>query len=158
VHLNSKGGWIEAAQNIGEIIRERRYTTVAHGRCSSACVFIWIAGTPRTFSKDGRVVAHCAVLEGETNCNQAAKARVESYLRRMQAPEELIRYQNFAFEAGADKTVPAPSDMDGLVTREVVPLPRSRPTSHIAAASLPQHISRPYCPLIGLLTLGAICF
>jgi hypothetical protein len=49
VVLNSKGGYVQAAINIGRFIRLRNYETRMHDGavCNSACSLIWLAGTFR---------------------------------------------------------------------------------------------------------------
>src|SRR5262245_7522285 len=52
VSLNSRGGMAKDAVEIGLFIRNMEYATlVPTGKvCGSACVYIWAAGKPRTWS------------------------------------------------------------------------------------------------------------
>src|SRR3990170_6640886 len=49
VFLESPGGTVIPALEIGRLVRERGYRTVvlAGGTCASSCALIWLAGTPR---------------------------------------------------------------------------------------------------------------
>jgi hypothetical protein len=47
VSLTSPGGSLEGLLEIGKIIRQRGWSTIATGTCNSACAFIWLAGYKR---------------------------------------------------------------------------------------------------------------
>jgi hypothetical protein len=47
VSLTSPGGSLEGLVEIGKIIRQRGWTTIAMGQCNSACAYIWLAGYKR---------------------------------------------------------------------------------------------------------------
>ena len=55
VLLDSIGGNLDSALEIGKLIRARGFTTVAKGDCKSACALIWLAGVERYVGPDARV-------------------------------------------------------------------------------------------------------
>src|SRR5262245_16313159 len=58
VALNSPGGNVFAALQIGEFIRLRGWLTFVFGECDSACALIWLAGTPRMMMSNAKVGFH----------------------------------------------------------------------------------------------------
>jgi hypothetical protein len=58
--LDSDGGAIVPAMDIGRTIRLREYSTVVYkdGRCTSACALIWAAGIRRVIFEGGKVGFH----------------------------------------------------------------------------------------------------
>ena len=67
VSLNSAGGTIAAAMEIGKVIRLRDYTTAVDksDSCASACALIWIAGAQRFIFEGGKVGFHASYLDSE---------------------------------------------------------------------------------------------
>src|ERR1700723_766284 len=62
VVLDSDGGSLVPAMEIGKIIKLREYATVVYrtGTCASACALMWIAGARRAIFDGGRVGFHAA--------------------------------------------------------------------------------------------------
>lgn len=62
VLLNSGGGSLLTALEIGKIIRLRDYSTAVYsdGTCASACALMWLAGTKRVIFGNGRVGFHAS--------------------------------------------------------------------------------------------------
>jgi hypothetical protein len=54
VVLTSNGGSIKGLE-IGRIIRERKFETIAYIHCASMCASIWLAGVPRSMCKGTHV-------------------------------------------------------------------------------------------------------
>lgn len=96
VLLESDGGSVLAAIEIGEIIRLRGYpTAVINGStCNSACALIWLAGSPRALSKSGRVGFHAAYSDqnGSMRESGAANALVGRYLTLLNLPEKALLF------------------------------------------------------------------
>jgi ATP-dependent protease ClpP protease subunit len=51
LELNSGGGNLAVALDLGNIIKMRKMTTIALNRCKSSCVYLFISGEQRIASK-----------------------------------------------------------------------------------------------------------
>lgn len=100
VLLESEGGSVSAAIEIGEAVRLKGFTTaVINGStCNSACGLIWLAGTPRTLSRSGRVGFHAAYAEvsGRQTESGVANAMVGRYLTLLNLPERAVLFATTA--------------------------------------------------------------
>jgi hypothetical protein len=80
VLLNSPGGSVPAALEMGRLLRKYLFRTVVDGgsSCSSACVFLLAGGVSRSVFLDGRIGLHRPRLEyqeyGQLSKNQANAA------------------------------------------------------------------------------------
>ncbi|MBZ9873184.1 hypothetical protein LB542_20270 [Mesorhizobium sp. BR1-1-9] len=105
VILQSPGGLIEEALQIGARIRLNNYVTSvgANGECYSACGLIWVAGTRRYMSSTSKIGFHAAYTEenGQYKESGVANAEVGSYLTHLGLRIEAIRFF----------TVPGPTEM-----------------------------------------------
>lgn len=85
VVLNSTGGAILAAMEIGRTLRIAGFSTSVPrgGVCASACALIWLAGTPRELI--GQVGFHAAYREvrGSSQESGAGNALVGNYLTQL---------------------------------------------------------------------------
>jgi hypothetical protein len=94
VLLESPGGSLADAIDIGETIRLKSYSTaVINGsECNSACALIWLAGSPRALSKSGRIGFHAAYADrsGTAQESGVANAMVGRYLTLLNLPEKAI--------------------------------------------------------------------
>ena len=65
VLLNSDGGAIAPAMDIGRTIKLREYSTAVYkdSSCASACALIWIAGIRRAIFDGGKVGFHASYLD-----------------------------------------------------------------------------------------------
>jgi hypothetical protein len=99
VVLNSEGGDLVAAMEIGQIIRSRSLLTDVGGtaRCASACVFILAAGVDRSaYGKigihrphfDDRYFADLTLAQARAKYEQL-QTMARSYLREMGMPDDL---------------------------------------------------------------------
>jgi hypothetical protein len=99
VFLNSEGGDLVAAMEIGQIIRSRSLLTDVGGtaRCASACVFILAAGVDRSaYGKigihrphfDDRYFADLTLAQPRAKYEQL-QTMARSYLREMGMPDDL---------------------------------------------------------------------
>jgi len=96
VVLDSGGGDVDEAIEIGRIIRARHLDTTVppSSSCVSACVLIWAAGQRRTV--DGQLATHCPTLRGEFQCLPSTRQLVVDFLKEMDAPEAVIELQQAA--------------------------------------------------------------
>ena len=92
VFLESEGGSLADAIDIGETIRLKGYATaVINGSsCNSACALIWLAGTPRALSRSGKLGFHAAYSDrsGTAQESGVANAMVGRYLTLLNLPEK----------------------------------------------------------------------
>jgi len=58
VNLDTDGGSLNAAMQIGYTIRAHGMTTVVTGRCASACLYVLMAGTARLAEQKAQLAAH----------------------------------------------------------------------------------------------------
>jgi ATP-dependent protease ClpP protease subunit len=104
VYLESPGGRVQPALEIGTIIRLKGFeTAVEDGQCSSACAFIWLAGEPRMMSNFSSIGFHAPYVTGKdgTRTSSAAQgARIASYLSRLGFSEKVVM---FALQAGSEE-------------------------------------------------------
>ena len=94
IFLNSPGGNVLAAMEIGRIIRLKHYTTsvIAKDLCASACALIWLAGENR-FLEDGAALGfHAAFIEKDGRLLEkgVANALIGRYLTQINLSEAAI--------------------------------------------------------------------
>ncbi len=103
VFLDSPGGSINAAIEIGRIIRTKRLRTIVadDNYCVSACGLIWLAGERRLLTPEARVGFHAAyVIEGGLRLESVSgNSLVERYMTRLDLPWRAFA---FAISAGPD--------------------------------------------------------
>jgi hypothetical protein len=94
VLLESDGGLVAEAIQIGEVIRLKGYATgVINGSvCNSSCGLIWLAGSPRGLSKSAKVGFHAAYSRRGDSVTESgvANAMVGRYLTLLNLPERLV--------------------------------------------------------------------
>ena len=100
VSLASPGGSVNAAIQIGDIIRDLGMTTVV-GRgqyCASACGLIWLAGKRRLLTPTSRLGFHTAyvIRSGQRVGSADGNALIARYIARLDLPQ-----QSFAFATAA---------------------------------------------------------
>ena len=93
--LDSPGGSVLPALEIGRIIRERRLSTFIPDRtlCASACGLIWLAGAPRELAPLALVGFHAAATvseSGRRSISAPANAIIGGYLRDLGFGDEAI--------------------------------------------------------------------
>lgn len=102
VHLDSAGGALIPALEIGRIVRIAGYSTLVlpNTSCTSACALIWLAGKKRIL--DGRVGFHAAYRDNEGRLQEsgAANALIGNYMTQLGLPAKAIL---FATAAPPDK-------------------------------------------------------
>lgn len=104
VFLDSNGGAILPALEIGKIVRVAGYDTAVlyDNVCASSCALIWLAGTERQVMGEGRVGFHAAYRDNQGKLEEvgAANALIGSYLTTLGLPTRAIV---FATTAPPDK-------------------------------------------------------
>lgn len=93
--LDSPGGSVLPALEIGRIIRDRRLATFIPDRalCASACGLIWLAGAPRELSAQALVGFHAAATvseSGRRSVSAPANAIIGGYLRELGFGDQAI--------------------------------------------------------------------
>lgn len=100
VVLNSEGGIIRPAMDIGRTIKLRNYTTVIYkdGVCASACALIWLAGSDRVVFEGGKVGFHASYLDtnGTKLETGVGNALVGHYLTQLGFSEKTIVFATLA--------------------------------------------------------------
>ena len=66
--LNSSGGNLGIALFLGNLIRDKKMTTVVLDRCKSACLYLFISGVNRVASKNSVLGVHQAIDSESKEC------------------------------------------------------------------------------------------
>jgi hypothetical protein len=113
VTLDSPGGSVVAAIEIGRIIRAKAYQTFVGSShdCTSACGIIWLAGAKRFGESRTLIGFHAASIteHGKTTETGMGNALVGAYLREL----------GLSYDAIARLTVASPDDMSWLSISDV---------------------------------------
>lgn len=100
VVLNSDGGSLSPALEIGRIIRVAGYDTVVLDKsvCASSCALIWLAGVDRGVLGSGRVGFHAAYRDNQGRLEEvgAANALIGGYLTSLGLPTKAILFATSA--------------------------------------------------------------
>ena len=100
VLLNSEGGMIGPAMDIGRTIKLLGYETVIYktGSCVSACALIWVAGSKRTIFEGGEVGFHASYLDkdGAKLETGVGNALVGYYLSQLGLGEKSVVFATLA--------------------------------------------------------------
>jgi hypothetical protein len=111
VVLESPGGRLGPALEIGAIIRQRGMWTAALGECASACAYIWMAGKPLVVSADTELGFHSPYNgQDDPSVSSVGNALVGAYLNQLGYPANVITYATSA----------KPDDMQWLTPRDAV--------------------------------------
>ena len=100
VVLNSEGGAISPAMDIGRTIKLRGYKTVVldGSSCASACALIWISGSRRIIDDGGEVGFHASYLDtdGTKIETGVGNALVGHYLSQLGFGEKTVIFATLA--------------------------------------------------------------
>jgi membrane-bound ClpP family serine protease len=66
--LNSNGGTVGISLKLGNLIREKKMTTIVLERCKSSCLYLFISGTTRIAHKNSVLGMHQAVDYKSKEC------------------------------------------------------------------------------------------
>jgi hypothetical protein len=92
VALDSDGGIILEAIQIGEMVRAKKFRTVAGEVCASACALIWVAGTERGAFDESQIGFHSAYSAITKQISGSANAIIGAYLSRLGYGYPAIHY------------------------------------------------------------------
>jgi len=144
VYLESPGGALMAAIEIGKAVRARRHATAVldDSTCTSACALIWIAGLPRYLGQRGRLGFHASYTDNgyrqvETG---VGNAMVGHYLSQLDLSEDATV---FATIASPDQMnwLTAENSSEAEIPFEIVP--RSLPAPPRTASASPKLAGNP---------------
>jgi hypothetical protein len=154
VILNSDGGLIYPAIEIGKIIRITGYATVVGDNdvCASACALIWMAGSKRLLSVSGHVGFHASYYDsnGKVVESGAANALIGNYLTLLGASAKTIV---FATTAPPDKVLwltTANKEASGIDFESITSDPRQAAASTQTSPPIQPVPPPPAPPLISL--------
>jgi hypothetical protein len=92
VVLDSPGGALDDALNIGSWVADQNWTTVVNTSCASACALIWLASKDRTVKSDARVGFHAISLANSGQVSPDGNALVGAYLFKLGFRPDTIAY------------------------------------------------------------------
>ena len=102
VVLDSPGGKVQPALEIGRVIRIKGFSTAVQGnQCASACALVWLAGEPRMMSTLTPIGFHASYAiddQGKKTSDAAQGARIGAYLTGLGFNSKVV---TFAVSAGA---------------------------------------------------------
>jgi hypothetical protein len=135
--LDSRGGRLEPALEMGRIIHDRGMWVAAFGECASACAFIWMAGTPKVVSTDTQLGFH-SPYEGEeaAQVSSVGNALVGAYLNELGYGANVIAYATSAKPEDMQWLTPRDAQLLGLEVNYVEELPEL--LASLEKASFPQ--------------------
>lgn len=101
VFLESPGGTVIPALEIGRLVREHGYRTVVvdKGTCASSCALIWLAGTSRYLAPGGQVGFHASSAQeddGRLVESGLSNAFVGYYLSKLELSERAVVFATMA--------------------------------------------------------------
>lgn len=100
VTLNSDGGLLLPAIEIGRIIQITGYETVVpdNAICASSCALIWVAGSSRYLSSNGKVGFHASYRNNNGRFEESgvANALIGNYLTLLNLPQKAIVFATSA--------------------------------------------------------------
>jgi TonB family protein len=100
VGLDSPGGYVMPALEIGRLIRMAGFATVVieDTTCVSSCALIWLGGTERFLSPKGRVGFHASYRDNRGRLEESgvANALVGNYLTQLNEPRRAIVFATSA--------------------------------------------------------------
>lgn len=100
VFLESPGGTVLPALEIGQLVRERGYRTVvlAGSTCTSACALIWLGGTRRYLEPGGQIGFHASSAEedGRQVESGLSNAFIGYYLSKLELSERAVVFTTMA--------------------------------------------------------------
>ena len=131
IYFFSKGGMVVDAVLIGQMIREKRFSTAVadRGVCFSACALAWLGGVKRFLGNSAAVGFHAPFQKTTHQRSAQADAAISIYLRYMGLPRRVAAY---VLEPGPKELNFLMSEDDGrahgieltkISIREFIPLP-----------------------------------
>jgi hypothetical protein len=99
VMLRSTGGKMGPAIRIGEMIKDKGYTTIVKDYCASSCALIWLAGSKRFMTPTAHIGLHQA-YKSTGEADGMGNAILGSYLTRLGLNYSAIAYATQASPDG----------------------------------------------------------
>jgi hypothetical protein len=156
VVLESPGGRLQPALDIGTIIRKRGMGTAALGECASACAYIWMAGKPLVVSTNTHLGFHSPYNgEDDSSVSSVGNALVGAYLNQLGYAANVIAYATSADPKQMRWLTPRDAELLGLDLTPVAALPELlatldgtvvTPTSNAPMAEPSPEIAAPQSP------------
>lgn len=123
VGLDSGGGSITPALEIGRLIRLRGYGTAvtSDSKCTSACALIWLAGTPRFLQPGGRLGFHASYRDegGKLVETGLGNAIIGHYLSQLNLSQRAVVFATSASPYEISWLTPANKLSSGIDFSEV---------------------------------------
>ena len=89
--LDSPGGSIWPSMRIGTVIRQSGWETNAGFGCTSACAFLWLAGSFRTLGRLAWLGFHSTTEKwGSNERSEQGNQIIAAYLKSLDVPQEVI--------------------------------------------------------------------
>jgi len=136
VLLDSDGGAITPAMDIGRTIKLREYSTAVYknGICASACALIWIAGTRRVVFEGGKVGFHASYqdIDGSKIQTGMGNALVGHYLSQLGFGEKAVM---FATAAPPEKVLWLTSESASFAGIEYTIIPNKEDPPQVRSAT-----------------------
>lgn len=118
VVLNSEGGSVVAALEIGRAIRLKGFATAVlpNTLCASACALAWLAGSPRFLSTTSHIGFHASyvVSGGKASASGVGNALVGAYLNQIGLSQRAIVYVTSAPPKGMEWLSPQTAGQIGV--------------------------------------------
>jgi len=103
VVLQSPGGMLGPALEIGRAIHFKGFgTTVINSNCASSCALVWLAGRPRSMTREANMGFHSASetgKDGEPERSNVGNALIGAYLNSLGLSDDVVA---FVTSAGPD--------------------------------------------------------
>lgn len=95
--LSSPGGNVVEAMKIGELVYNKKMTTIVPEKqdCASACALIWLAGRQKLATVQSRIGFHQSYFigsNGKSEVSVSANALVGFYLAKINASPKIVEY------------------------------------------------------------------
>ena len=123
VVLNSEGGLVQPAIEIGKAIRLKGLATavVPDELCASACALIWLAGIDRYMGTKSHIGFHASyhLVNGQAQVSGASNALIGAYLNQLSLPEDAIVYVTTAPPEGMEWLNPDSASAAGITFRSL---------------------------------------
>lgn len=147
VLLDSNGGALIPAIEIGKLIKIRGYSTLVpkDSICTSSCALIWLAGSTRWLSPQGRVGFHASYRSnaGRLEESGVGNALIGNYLTILNLPEKAIVFTTMASPKSISWLTAANRTSSGIEYKDFI-LDNTSPAGNsrnVAAAPLRPEVS-----------------
>ena len=137
VAMDSNGGRLAPALDIGRSIRFKGYSTVviSGSICASSCALMWLAGAPRFKSESAKIGFHASYTEenGTTRETGLGNALVGRYLTLLNLPERAVIFATLASPEEISWITPQNAEISGIDFEVLKSAPAPAANSSIVA-------------------------